>query len=52
MSRILLTLAFSIPALIGTGAQASEDLAWSYTPWVTQNLLSQAEADEAHSEGE
>ena len=52
MRRLLLPLAFAIPALIGTGAQASEDLAWSYTPWVTQDLLAQAEADEAVSEGE
>ena len=52
MRRLLLPLAFAIPALIGTGAQASEDLAWSYTPWVTQNLLAQAEADEAIPEGE
>ena len=52
MRRLLLPLAFAIPALIGTGAQASEDLAWSYTPWVTQDLLAQAEADEAVSGGE
>ncbi len=52
MRRLLLPLAFAIPALIGTGAQASEDLAWSYTPWVTQNLLAQAEGDEAASEEE
>ena len=52
MRRCLLPLAFAIPALIGTGAQASEDLAWSYTPWVTQNLLAQAEADQADSKGE
>ena len=52
MRRLLLPLAFAIPALIGTGAQASENLAWSYTPWVTQGLLAQAEADEAVSEAE
>ena len=52
MRRLLLPLAFAIPALIGTGAQASEELAWSYTPWVTQGLLAQAEADETVSEGE
>ena len=52
MRRFLLPLAFAIPALIGTGAQASEDLAWSYEPWVTQNLLAQAEGDEAASEEE
>ena len=52
MRRLLLPLAFAIPALIGTGAQASEELAWSYTPWVTQDLLAQAEADRAVSEAE
>ena len=52
MRRLLLPLAFAIPALIGTGAQASEDLAWSYTPWATQDLLAQAEADEAGFAGE
>lgn len=52
MRRLLLPLAFAIPALIGAGAQASEDLVWSYTPWETQDLLAQAEADEAGSEGE
>ena len=50
MRRFLLPLAFAIPALIGTGAQASEDLTWSYTPFVTQNLLAQAESDEADTE--
>ena len=52
MRRLLLPLAFAIPALIGTGAQASEDLAWSYTPWATQDVLAQAEADEAGFAGE
>ena len=52
MRRLLLPLAFAIPALIGTGAQASEELALSYTPWVTQDLLAQAEADKAVSEAE
>mgnify|MGYP001216939824 CR=1 FL=1 len=52
MRRLLLPLAFAIPALMGTGAQASEELAWSYTPWVTQDLLAQAEADKAVYEAE
>ena len=50
MRRVLLPLAFAIPALIGTSTQASEDLAWSNTPWATQDLLAKAEADEAVSE--
>ena len=52
MRRFLLPLAFAIPALLGTGGQASEELAWSYTPWVTQDLLAQAEGDDAVSEAE
>lgn len=52
MRGLLLPLAFAIPALIGTGAQASEELAWSNAPWVTQDLLAQAEADRAVSEAQ
>ena len=52
MRRLLLPLAFAIPALIGTGAQASEELAWSYTPWATKDLLAQAAGEEPNSDSE
>jgi len=52
MHGLLLPLAFAIPALIGTGVQASEDFAWSYTPWATQDLLAQAAGEEPTSDSE
>lgn len=46
MRHFLLPLALAIPALIGTGAKASEDLVWSYTPSVTPHVLAQTKGDE------
>ena len=50
MRRFLLPLVIAVPALIGTGAKASDELVWSYTPSVTPLLLAQTEGDETDLE--
>lgn len=49
MSRFLICLAFAIPTLIGTSAQAAEDPMWPHTTEEINETLSKSEGDDIDS---